>query len=53
MSKLRYSITVQFDINAGDTETLEYKLAELYKLGALTQIKAKSAGVSKKEPKEE
>ena len=49
MSILRYSITVQFDIDAGDALTLETKMIDLAKSGTITQIKAKSAGKTRAE----
>ena len=53
MSKLRYSVTVQFDIEAGDAATLEEKMIDLADAGTITQIKAKSAGAGKKAAAEE
>ena len=44
---LRYSVTVQFDVDAGDTHTLEDRLSTLEAVGAITQIKAKSSGKPK------
>ena len=52
MSKLRYSVTVQFDIDAGDAATLERRINDLEESGTIIQIKAKSAGAGKKEPEE-
>ena len=46
---LRYSVTVQFDISAGDTHLLEDKLTELTEVGTVIDIKAKSAGKTLKE----
>ena len=51
MSILRYSVTVQFDIEAGDAATLNVKMTALEKVAQVTQIKAKSAGAGKKEAK--
>lgn len=51
MSILRYSVTVQFDIEAGDSITLETNMSELQAIGKIVQIKAKSAGAGKKETK--
>ena len=53
MSKLRYSVTVQFDIDAGDADTLATKLDACEDIGTVAAIKAKSAGAGKKEPVEE
>ena len=46
---LRYSVTVQFDVSAGDAGTLEDKLAELASVGLVADIKAKSTGKTLKE----
>jgi len=44
--QLKYSVTVQFNIEAGDPETLSEKLTALAEIGYVSQIKAKSAGQS-------
>ena len=48
MSKLRYSVTVQFDVDAGDAQTLKEKMDVCEVAGTITSVKAKSAGKGKK-----
>ena len=52
MHTLRYSVTVQFDVDAGDPETVQEKLTALEAIGSLVSVKAKSAGKPSKQPEE-
>jgi len=49
MSMLRYSVTVQFDVEAGDPQTLQERLNDLESVGEIVNVKAKSAGKSAKD----
>ena len=48
MSTLRYTVTVQFDVDATDTDRIAEKLNDLVLIGEVVETRAKAVSEKKK-----